>query len=354
LSLLVDNFALPTEGFLTPTEQDNEAIAGEVVVHPWSDDQLQNAVSIPVSTLALLTKELVLPVENSELNGVDILDIPTPAPQEGHPLWNSKCRWLLESYRQQLQPDVLLICNATAHRSTTTATAKALLNWVKETQSGHETALPGLVWTITPHDARFTSGQNLDEVVQQLVGKPGQHWGTLQALDASSLQRVLEWLAQATAPALRQHRFKSLRERHQLALRDLMQAWLIAPQKRMPLSVPAQKRSCVSCRPMRRVMASCWKACCRICSNLTLCGRFSNRAKNRSAACLTMPSTCLARRQRAANSLKWRVMRANRRTRCGSTTCVSGVVMMRTPPGLASRPPRCGRWRKSSSSVATD
>ncbi len=231
LSLLVDNFALPTEGFLTPPEQDSEAFAGEVVVHPWSEEQLQNAVSIPVSTLALLTKELVLPVENSALKGVDILDIPTPAPQEGHPLWNSKCRWLLESYRQQLQPDVLLICNATAHRSTTTATAKALLNWVKETQSGHETALPGLVWTITPHDARFTSGQNLDEMVQQLVGKPGQHWGTLQALDASSLQRVLEWLAQATAPALRQHRFKSLRERHQLALRDLMQAWLIAPAK---------------------------------------------------------------------------------------------------------------------------
>lgn len=231
LSLLVDNFALPTEGFLTPLELENDAIAGEVVVHPWSEEQLQNAVSIPVSTLALLTKELVLPVENSELEGVDILDIPTPPPQDGHPLWNSKCRWLLESYRQQLQPDVLLICNATTHRAITAATAKGLLHWVKETQSGQETALPGLVWTITPHDARFTTGQNLDEVVQQLVGKPGQHWGTLQALDASSLQRVLEWLAQATAPALRQNRFKALRERHQLALHELMQAWLVAPAK---------------------------------------------------------------------------------------------------------------------------
>lgn len=231
LSLLVDNFALPAEGFLTPGELAHEAFVGEVVVHPWSEEQLQNAVSIPVPTLALLTKELVLPVEHSELNNVDILDIPTPASQDGNPLLNSKCRWLLESYRQQLQPDVLLICNATAHRTTTAATAKALLNWVKETQSGQEAALPGLVWTITPQDARFSGGQNLDEVIQQLVGKPGQHWGTLQALDASSLQRVLEWLAQATAPALRQNRLKALRERHQQALRDLMQAWLIAPTK---------------------------------------------------------------------------------------------------------------------------
>jgi hypothetical protein len=231
LSLLVDNFALPTEGFLTPAASALEEVAGEVVVHPWSQAQLQNAVSIPLSTLALLTKELVLPVEESVLESVDILDIPTPAAQEGNPLWNSKCRWLLESYRQQLQPDVLLICNATSTRADTTATARTLLNWVKETQSGQEAALPGLVWTITPHDARFTSGQNLDEVIQQLVGKPGQHWGTLQALDASSLQRVLEWLAQATAPALRLNRFKALRERHQAALRELMQAWVTTPTK---------------------------------------------------------------------------------------------------------------------------
>ncbi|WP_437891227.1 virulence factor SrfC family protein [Phytobacter sp. V91] len=231
LSLLVDNFALPTEGFLTPAASAFEDVAGEAVVHPWSQAQLQNAVSIPLSTLALITKELVLPVEDSVLENVDILDIPTPAGQEGNPLWNSKCRWLLESYRQQLSPDVLLICNATARRSATATTARALLHWVKETQSGQEAALPGLVWTITPHDARFTSGQNLDEVIQQLVGKPGQHWGTLQALDASSLQRVLEWLAQATAPALRQNRLKALRERHQTALHDLMQVWVTTPTK---------------------------------------------------------------------------------------------------------------------------
>ncbi|WP_044175597.1 virulence factor SrfC family protein [Phytobacter massiliensis] len=228
LSLLVDNFALPTEGFLTPGDQAHEAFSGEVVVHPWAQAQLQNAVSIPVPTLALLTKELVLPLAHCAFDGVDILDIPVPAPQTGQPLGNSKCRWLLESYRQQMQPDVLLICNATAHRPSTATTASALQNWVKETQPGQEAALPGLVWTITPQDARFNGGQNLDEVVQQLVGKPGQYWGTLQALDASSMQRVLEWLAQATTPALRQNRLAALRERHLQALRELMQPWRLA------------------------------------------------------------------------------------------------------------------------------
>lgn len=229
LSLLVDNFALPADGFLTPSASDSAEIHDEVVVHPWSNGQLQSAVSLPLATLSLITRELVLPVENSYLPSVDIVDIPTPGPAEDQPLWHSKCRWLLESYRQRLQPDVLMICNATAKRSETAVTARALLHWVQETQSGLENALPGLVWAITPQDARFTRAQNLDETVQQLISKPGQHWGTLQALDASSLQRLLEWLAQATAQGVREKRLNALIERHQQAVRELMQGWATEP-----------------------------------------------------------------------------------------------------------------------------
>ena len=226
LSLLVDNFALPTEGFLNPLAAESIEAQAEVVVHPLSKDELQNAVSIPLATLSLLTYELVLCVEDTVLDGVDIVDIPCPAAQPQRPLWHSKCRWLLEHYRQQLQPDVLMICNATPQRSATAVTARGLLNWVQETQSGQETALPGLVWAITPQDARFTTSLNLDETVQQLLGKPGQRWGTLQALDASSLQRLIEWLSQATTPSLRTSRLTALRERHYQTLRDLMQPLL--------------------------------------------------------------------------------------------------------------------------------
>lgn len=244
LSLLVDNFALPTEGFLNPQPEDGDSAHGEVVVHPWAEDQQQNAVSIPLATLALLVRELVLPVEDGVLNGVDILDIPVPTLGGQPSLQNSKCRWLLDHYRQQLQPDVLMICNATPQRSETATTARTLLNWVKETQSGQETALPGLVWAITPQDARFTTAQNLDETVQQLLGKPGQHWGTLQALDASSLQRLIEWLSQATAPSLRTVRLKALRDRHLQLLRDLMQNWT-APLKETPESQRARAEAAI-------------------------------------------------------------------------------------------------------------
>ena len=226
LSLLVDNFALPTEGFLSPLTAGSIETQADVVVHPLAEGRLQNAVSIPLATLSLLACELVLCIEHGVLDGVDIVDIPSPAALPERPLWQSKCRWLLERYRQRLQPDVLMICNATPQRSETATTARALLNWVQETQSAQETALPGLVWAITPQDARFTTSLNLDETVQQLLGKPGQRWGTLQALDASSLQRLIEWLSQATSPSVRVSRLNALRERHDQLLRDLMQPLL--------------------------------------------------------------------------------------------------------------------------------
>lgn len=225
LSLLVDNFGLPTEGFLTRGDIALPEVQ-QAVLHPLHNGELLNAISIPLDVLALLTRELILPVENSALAGVDIIDIPAPSAQPDSPLALAKLQWLLEHYRQQLQPDVLVICNATAHHGQTARTAKMLLNWVKATQPGDDAALPGLVWAITPQDARFTRRSNLDEAVQQLLGKPGQHWGTLQALDSSSMQRVIEWLSQATLPAQRETRLQGLRQQHQRELYQLMRGYL--------------------------------------------------------------------------------------------------------------------------------
>ena len=237
MSLLVDNFGLPTEGFLTRGDIALPDVQ-QAVLHPLHNGEMLNAISIPLDVLALLTRELVLPVESSALDRVDIIDIPAPSAQPDFPLAQAKQQWLLEHYRQQLQPDVLVICNATAHHGQTAKTAKTLLNWVKETQPGDDAALPGLVWAITPQDARFTRRSNLDESVQQLLGKPGQHWGTLQALDSSSMQRVIEWLSQATLPSQRQTRLQALRLRHQRELHQLMQGYLA------PLAQdPAARRS---------------------------------------------------------------------------------------------------------------
>lgn len=225
LSLLVDNFGLPGEGFLTHGEF-TVPHAQETLLHPLNEGELLNAISIPVDVLAFLTRELVLPVENCALDNVDIIDIPVFSDNSADLLSQAKCQWLLEHYRQQLQPDVLVICNATAQHEQTAKKAKVLLNWVKETQPAEESALPGLVWAITPQDARFTTRQNLDEAVQQLLGKPGVHWGTLQALDSHSMQRVIEWLSQATMPAQRQKRLRTLQTMLRQELAALMGSYL--------------------------------------------------------------------------------------------------------------------------------
>ncbi|MGU3412495.1 virulence factor SrfC family protein [Enterobacteriaceae bacterium C34A] len=222
LSLLVDSFTLPVEGFLTPESEPE----GETLVHPLRDGQLQNAVSLPLGALALLSVELVLPAENGVLDNVDLIDIPQPAQANADALWASKCRWLLDHYRQQHQPDLLLICNAAASRGQITDSARALAKWVNDTQPQHEGALPGLVWTITPQDDRFVRKVNFDEAVQQLIEKPGQRWGTLQALDGSSLQRLIEWLSQATVPALRTARLQHLAERQLKQTRQLLEGWM--------------------------------------------------------------------------------------------------------------------------------
>ncbi|MET5961935.1 virulence factor SrfC family protein [Citrobacter amalonaticus] len=222
LSLLVDQFGLPSENFITQEFLASQEAQSDVVVHPIVDEKLLNAVSLAQASLALLTREMVLSVEECVLDNVDLLDIPLAPLSHPQPLWQAKLGWLLEHYRQQLQPDVLVVCNATATRTQTPSTARTLLNWVHDTQPTRETALPGVVWAITPQDARFTTQQNLDEAVQHLMGKPGQHWGTLQALDKHSLLRLIEWLSQATSAPQRQARLEALSEQHQQRVRELM------------------------------------------------------------------------------------------------------------------------------------
>ncbi|MDS0114768.1 virulence factor SrfC family protein, partial [Enterobacter hormaechei subsp. steigerwaltii] len=156
LSLLVDSFGLPCEGFLTHGAF-TVPEAQETLLHPVKNGELLNAISLPVDVLASLTREVVLPVENCVLDNVDVIDIPAISEENTPLMMQAKCLWLLEHYRQHIQPDVLVICNATAHHQQTAKTARLLQNWIKETQPVEESALPGLVWAITPHDARFTT-----------------------------------------------------------------------------------------------------------------------------------------------------------------------------------------------------
>lgn len=218
LSLLVDNFSLPEEGFLL-CEHQGSASARDVLVCAIEGDALQPALSVSVSQLALLCVELALPLENpSALGDVDLLDLPAPAYACGAPLWQTKRAFLLDACRQQAAIDVLVICGATPDRVSTPSIARTLLRWVDETHPVQDDTLPGLVWAITPGDARFSGEQHLDDGVQRLLGKPGQRWGTLQALDNRSLPRLIEWLSEALSLPRRTKRHAALQQRLSQAL----------------------------------------------------------------------------------------------------------------------------------------
>ncbi|EGT5184774.1 virulence factor [Cronobacter sakazakii] len=216
LSLLVDNFSLPVEGFLLPAGSGEDALPDEVLVRALEQQQLQGMVSLPLTTLTLLCAELTLPLATPSVpEGVDLLDIPGATFDQNDSLNASKIAFLLDYYRQHQQPDVLMVCNAVQRRADIAPVARALLRWVNATQPASPDALPGLVWAITPHDARFLDGQHLDEGVQRLLGKPGHTWGTLQALDGRNLQRLTEWLSQALSQSSRERRLALLTEQAQ-------------------------------------------------------------------------------------------------------------------------------------------
>ncbi|MGK4678391.1 virulence effector SrfC, partial [Salmonella enterica] len=76
------------------------------------EGRLLNAVSLSLVSLALLSRVMVLTVENNVLDNVDLLDIQVAPDSHPHPLWRAKLGWMLAHYRHQVHPDVLVICNA--------------------------------------------------------------------------------------------------------------------------------------------------------------------------------------------------------------------------------------------------
>ncbi len=131
LSLLVDNFSLPVEGFLLPAGSGEEALPDEVLVRALEQQQLQGMVSLPLTTLTLLCAELTLPLATPSVpEGVDLLDIPGASYGQQESLYASKTAFLLDYYRQHQQPDVLMVCNAVRSRADIAPVARALLRWV--------------------------------------------------------------------------------------------------------------------------------------------------------------------------------------------------------------------------------
>ncbi|SUW64006.1 Putative bacterial virulence factor [Buttiauxella agrestis] len=193
-SLLVDTFLLPVEGFLIPGTPDEPEMGADVMVCPLFNHEIGSQVSLAQRDLQQLCAEITLSLNHQpKLAQVDVVDIPTMQ---------------LDDYTPWLQPDKLVVCNAAAERADVNTAGKMLARWVDKTQASNATT-PGLIWAITPEDARF-SGANLDHGVQRIIGLPGKRWGTLQALDSRNMYRLLEWLADAVVPAQRTLRIEML------------------------------------------------------------------------------------------------------------------------------------------------
>ena len=255
-SLLVDTFLLPVEGFLIPGTPDEPEMDADVMVCPLFNHEIGTQVSLAQRDLQQLCGEITLSLNHPpKLAQIDVVDIPTVQ---------------LNDYAPYLQPDKLVVCNAAAERSEVNAAGKILARWVDKTQASNATT-PGLIWAITPDDARF-SGANLDNGVQRIIGLPGKRWGTLQALDSRNMHRLLEWLADAVVPAQRALRIEML----QLALDDEIRALfshVIDAEKLTPERARSQAEELVralqanaaqhgellaSLLPERQALQQCW------------------------------------------------------------------------------------------------
>ncbi len=90
---------------------------------------------------ALLTRELVLSVENSVLVNVDLLDIPVAPDSHPHPLWRAKLGWMLAiAVMNAARCSGDLQCSW--HLIANVLPPVTCYRWVNATQPQHESALP--------------------------------------------------------------------------------------------------------------------------------------------------------------------------------------------------------------------
>lgn len=201
-SLVVDDFLQPVEGFLIPAPFDKIPESVDVIVCSIGVDGLPVYLNISQRALVGVCSEVVFSLGHCVSPAlVDIVDIPLRH--------NGLCT-------NNLQPDILMTCNAVEDSRQVSSTANDLSNWLAQTESENDDSLPRLVWAITPFDTRFSQERNYDDNVQRMLTQSGKRWGTLQAMENHSLHRLREWLASAVNPASRSLRQHHLQQQLQL------------------------------------------------------------------------------------------------------------------------------------------
>ena len=257
-SLVVDNFMLPVEGFLTPANPHHRQQADDVLVCSRVKGVALPPLSVSQQDLAQICAEVILTQKSAPLlSGVDLLDIPLHQ---------------LDLYTHRMQVDILLVCNAVPHVREIQATANRLNRWIDSTQVTGNGSTPGLIWAITSADARFKSGVNLDEGVQRQVGAARTRWGTLQAQDNRNLHLLRDWLQGTLTPERKAQRLtgqeQALEKQTHSLFRSLIEAHQLTPEQQRQqaeLLVRALQThvlklgSLLACLvPSRETLNQCW------------------------------------------------------------------------------------------------
>ncbi|WP_312830271.1 virulence factor SrfC family protein, partial [Pantoea anthophila] len=98
--------------------------------------------------------------------------------------------------------DLLLVCTAASQRQDADRVSETLREWQRQQPAQEAAEKPRLIWAITPFDARHQQ-INVDEAVQRQMGQPGQHWGSMLALDRAGVDRMASWLQDEMQPDAR-------------------------------------------------------------------------------------------------------------------------------------------------------
>ena len=221
LSLLVDNALLPAGQLIVPaSEQDQQQ---PVEVCPLNGNRIGKAQRVPLGLLALLTLEVLVPLSSTPRTALyddaDMLDLPAPghasdvATQEDRQrlqqqdplraqLLEQKRALLPGFYAARQAIDLLLVCTAASQRQDADRVSETLREWQRQQPAQEAVEKPRLIWAITPFDARHQQ-INVDEAVQRQMGQPGQHWGSMLALDRAGVDRMASWLQDEMQPDAR-------------------------------------------------------------------------------------------------------------------------------------------------------
>lgn len=224
--LLLDRYRQPVTEFLTPEASASES--APVSVCPLVGGERVEPIAVPCGQLSLLCAELAMDAgSGEELPALNVLDIPGFQRDTGRHLGLSKRNFLSDFYRQNGEPDLLLVCQSVKERKDNRDVASLLIDWLPAVSD-----TPRLAWAITPFDTRFDAvpgAESVDSAVQSLLDSARYPWGVCQAITDSDARRLIHWLGDNLSEARRQAEIQRRQRELETEVSELFRRWLVDP-----------------------------------------------------------------------------------------------------------------------------